>query len=81
MKNIIKKADEMEMAINLKAARNAWVFLEIAIIVYCLITAVTTDEFPTIMFLFANVSGVIFWQTKLWETKRLTRMETDDDEE
>lgn len=31
MKKILKKADEMEMAINMKAARFAFCFLEIAI--------------------------------------------------
>lgn len=75
----MKKADEMEMAINLKAARNAWVFLVVAIMVFSLIEAVTTGEFP-LMFLFGTVSGVIFWLTKLIETKRLTKQSEEDEE-
>ena len=37
MKKIFKKADEMELAVNYKAARNAFVFLELALAVYCLV--------------------------------------------
>lgn len=79
MRKILQKADEMEMFINLKAARNAYAFLLTAAMVYSLITAITTGELP-FMFLFATVSGVIFWFTKLIETNRLTK-QADDDEE
>jgi len=46
MKKFIKKADEMEMAINLKASRYAFGFLEIAIMIYCIMERVITGEFP-----------------------------------
>lgn len=39
MKKFIKKADEMEIAINLKASRYAFGFLEIAIMIYCIVGA------------------------------------------
>ena len=52
MKKILKKADEMEMAINMKAARFAFGFLEIAIMDYCIATKVITGEFPTLLFIF-----------------------------
>ena len=42
MKKILKKADEMEMAINMKAARFAFCFLEIAIMGYCIAEKIIT---------------------------------------
>ena len=50
MKKLIKKADEMEMAINLKASRYAFGFLEIAIMIYCIVERVITGEFPSTIF-------------------------------
>lgn len=79
MKKIIQKADEMEMAINMKSARNAYAFLVSAILVYSLVVTLTEGELP-LVFLFGSVSGVIFWMTKLIETNRLTK-QSDDDEE
>ena len=75
----MKKADEMEMAINLKAARNAWVFLVVAIMIYSLVETITTGELP-LVFLFGAISGVIFWLTKLMETNRLTKQSEEDEE-
>ena len=37
MKKIFSKADEMELAINYKAARNAYAFLILTLAIYCLI--------------------------------------------
>lgn len=72
MKKLIQKADEMEMAINMKAARNAYAFLTAAVMVYSIVITVSTGELPTV-FLFGCLSGVIFWGTKLYETHRLTK--------
>lgn len=79
MNKIIKKADEMEMAINMKSVRNAWAFLIAATMVYSIIEFTNTGELP-LMFLFGTVSGMIFWMTKLIETNRLTK-QSDEDEE
>ena len=46
MKKIFTKADEMELAINYKAARNAFVFLEFALAIYCLVCVLKTGELP-----------------------------------
>ena len=43
MKKLIKKTDEMEMAINLKASRYAFGFLEIAIMIYCIVQRIITS--------------------------------------
>ncbi len=80
MKKILKKADEMEMAINMKAARFAFGFLEIAIMGYCIATKVITGEFPTLLFIFGILGMLIFNGIKLYETGRMTET-VDEDEE
>lgn len=80
MKKILKKPDEMEMAINMKAARFAFGFLEIAIMGYCIATKVITGEFPTLLFIFGILGMLIFNGIKLYETGRMTET-VDEDEE
>lgn len=80
MKKILKKADEMEMAINMKAARFAFGFLEIAIMDYCIATKVITGEFPTLLFIFGILGMLFFNGIKLYETGRMTET-VDEDEE
>ena len=80
MKKILKKGDEMEMAINMKAARFAFGFLEIAIMGYCIDTKVITGEFPTLLFIFGILGMLIFNGIKLYETGRMTET-VDEDEE
>ena len=80
MKKILKKADEMEMAINMKAARFAFGFLEIAIMGYCIATKVITGEFPTTIFIFGILGMLIFNGIKLYETRRMTEMADEDEE-
>ena len=45
MKKMFTKADEMELAINYKAARNAFVFLEFALAIYYLVFVLKQWEF------------------------------------
>ena len=79
MKKVVIKADEMEMAVNYKAARNAFVFLEAALAVYCLIYCIKTGELPWIWPIFIG-SGLVFWFTKIMKTKRLTDLGDCDEE-
>ena len=79
MKKIFKKADEMELAVNYKAARNAFVFLEFALAVYCLVCVLKTGELPWVWLIF-TISGLVFWGTKLIETKRLSDPGDSDEE-
>jgi hypothetical protein len=71
MKKIFTKADEMEVFINFKACRNAYVFVEIALAIHCLIYRLKTGELPWAWLVFI-VSGLVFQGTKMIETKRLT---------
>jgi len=79
MKKIFTKADEMELAINYKAARNAYAFLVLALAIYCLICFLKTGELPWVWLIFIG-SGLVFWGTKLIETKRFTEPGDSDEE-
>lgn len=78
MKNF--KADEMEMAINFKAMRLAWMFLELALAIYCIAVLVMYGDLPSIPVVILCISGVIFWVSKLLITKQMT-VSGDYDEE
>ncbi len=79
MKKIFTKADEMELAINYKAARNAYAFLVLTLAIYCLICFLKTGELLWAWLIFIG-SGLVFWGTKLIETKRLTEPGDSDEE-
>ena len=79
MKKIFLKADEMELAINYKATRNAYAFLVLTLAIYCLIYFLKTGELPWVWLIFIG-SGLVFWGTKLIETKRLTEPGDSDEE-
>ena len=66
MKKIVRKADEMEIAINLKAAKYAFGFLEIAIMLYCIMERIITGEFPSTVFIFGILGILIFNGIKLY---------------
>ena len=63
MKKIFNKADEMELAINYKTARNAFVFLELSLAVYCLVYRLKTGKLPWVWLIFI-ITGLLFWGTK-----------------
>ncbi len=67
------------MAVNYKAARNAFVFLELALVVYCLVCFLKTGELPLVWLIFV-ASSLVFFGTKLIETKRLTGSGDSDEE-
>ena len=81
MSKVFRKADEMEMAINLKASRYAFGFLEIAIMGYCIAERIITGEFPGTLFFFGILGSLIFWGIKLYETGRLSGTVDEDEEQ
>ena len=81
MKRLFTKADEMEMAINLKAARYAFDFLEIAIMGYCIGERIVTGEFPGTIFFIGIIGSLIFWGIKQYETGRLSDTVDEDEEQ
>ena len=80
MKKVFRKADEMEMAINLKAARYSFGFLEIVIMILCIVEKIFTGAFPSTVFIFGILGILIFNGIKLYETKRMADV-TEEDEE
>ena len=76
----MKKADEMEMAINFRAMRWGYAFIEIAIMVYCIIMFVITGELPLIPFIIDCIGSAIFFWMKLYLTHQMTK-DNDGDEE
>ncbi len=80
MKETFKKADEMEIAINQKAARYAFGFLETAIMVYCIAERIITGEFPSAVFIFGVLGMLIFCGIRLYETRRMADAAEDDEE-
>ena len=80
MKKLFKKADEMEMAINLKASRYAFGFLEIAIMTYCIVQRIITGEFPSTLFILGLFGELIFLGIKLYETGRMADVVEEDEE-
>lgn len=67
----IKKADEMEMAINLKAARLAYVFVTISLVIWMIVDFATTGELPLPQFLIIALQNVIFFGSKSLMTRRM----------
>lgn len=80
MKKFITKADEMDMAINLKASRYAFGFLEIAIMIYCIAARIITGAFPSAVFIFGVLGMLIFNGIKLYETKRMSAAAEENEE-
>ena len=73
------KADEMEMA-NFKAMRLAYVFAELALIIYCIVMKVITGDLPSWPFIILCVSGCVFFGAKIWITRKMTKSENGNEE-
>ena len=79
MKNQKWKADEMEIAINYRAMRIAFVFSGIALLVYCIYEYVALKRLPTIPFVIFLVKEILFFVSKLFITSKMKK--GSDDEE
>ena len=73
MKKINLKADEFEMAINFKSMRISYAFISLALLGYCIVTLVQSGEVPTVPGMILCLTGVLFWSTKIFMTKHLTK--------
>ena len=72
------KADEMEMAINMKAARCSYVFLDLTLIIWCIAEYIKSGNVPVVPFILECISCVIFFTVKLYLTKKLTKEDSDE---
>lgn len=79
MKNKKWKADEMEMTINFKAMRVAFVFSIIALLAYCIYEAVVSKNLPTVPFVILTVQSAVFFISKLFLTKEMSEGANDEE--
>jgi hypothetical protein len=68
----LKKADEMEMSINFKSMRLSWAFLIITLSVWEIIELIRGNSDSPVILL-VSLQGVIFWGSKIFYTKRMTK--------
>lgn len=66
------KADEMEIAINYKAMRLAYVFVTVSLVVWLFIEMINIQKLPLIQFGILSVHNIIFHGSKLYLTKKMT---------
>lgn len=78
MKKRSWKADEMEMSINLKATRTAYVFSVLALLGYCLTYYIIESDFPFIPFVIMCAQLIVFFAVKLVLTKHLADVQNSD---
>lgn len=72
------RADEMEMAINFKAMRLSWLFVGIALTVWCIVKFARDHDFPTIPFIILMTQNIIFFSAKLWIANRMASVDKVD---
>ena len=72
MKQSKIKADEMELAINFKSIRAAYVFSEICLTIYCIYHFCTAGVFSVVTAIWL-VSVAAFFVSKLIYTHNITR--------
>ena len=69
----IKKADEMEMQINIKSSRLAYFFVVISLLVWIIVDFVRSSDFPYIQLSIICLQNAIFFGSKAYLTRKMTR--------
>ncbi len=67
----ITKADEMEMAINLKSMRLSWVFVMVALCAWCIVGFINDGNLPFIPFMIFCLQNIIFFSARLFITRQI----------
>ena len=70
MRNSKFRADEMEMYINFKLVRIAYIFIQICLAIYCIYELYISNKLPFV-FIIWILSGVVFWFSKIYYTQKL----------
>ncbi|MEA4845932.1 MAG: hypothetical protein VB106_01735 [Clostridiaceae bacterium] len=68
----MKKADEMEMAINFKSMRLSWVFVNVSLFIWLAADFLKSGELPFILFAIIAIQNIIFFGSKLYMTHKMT---------
>lgn len=71
--SFFKKADEMEMAISFKSMRLAWIFANLTLFVWLIISRLNDSDTYLILFLIIAAQNIIFYSSKLIMTRRMTK--------
>lgn len=79
MKNKKWKADEMEMMINFKSTRMAFIFSNLALLGYCIYGVITMEKILTIPFTILCGSCSLFFISKLYLSKKMTKGNFDEE--
>ncbi|RPF43204.1 hypothetical protein EDD70_2165 [Hydrogenoanaerobacterium saccharovorans] len=79
MKNLFKKADEMEMAIYFKSMKISWVFLVLTLSIWEVVELARGNHESPVILLVA-LQGAIFWFSKLYFTHKITKEEKHHEE-
>lgn len=69
----MKKADEMEMAINFTAMRLSWTFANLYLISWVLFELITSGELVFLPFMLILLKSLIFFGYKLYLSKKMVR--------
>lgn len=80
MSKLIKKADEMEMAINFNAMRLSWGFVMIALFAWLVYDWTFLGVFNSILLIIFSLQIIIFFSAKLLMTKKMTNESGNADE-
>lgn len=73
------KADEMEMAINFRSIRVAYVFSIGTLLGYCVYDFALHKELPFVPFIVVCGQLFLFYFSKLWLTKKMTKGNQDEE--
>lgn len=75
-----RRADEMEMSINFKAMRLAYVFENAALLVWAVISQINGDTFR-IQILIVLIQNIIFFGSQLYMKRKMAKEKKDKNEE
>lgn len=73
------KADEMEMTINFKSIRIAYVFSIVTLLGYCIYDFAIQKELPFVPFIVVCGQLFLFYFSKLYLMKKMTRGNQDEE--
>jgi hypothetical protein len=67
-----KRADEMEMSINFRAMRLAWVFENVALLAWAIASGIRNDGNVFTLIMIIAAQNVIFFGGKLYMTRQMS---------
>lgn len=73
------EADEMEMAINFKSIRVAYIFSIVTLLGYCIYDFIIRKVLPFIPFIVVCGQLSLFYFTKIYLTEKVTRGNRDEE--